>query len=185
MSRRSLYLFLLAIVILLVFIVYLLVFNQTTSSKTPTSQQSTDNQTDSSGALPQSSSENDQPTQSQTNSQLTPTDVAKKFYTWYFSYPKDPLTSRAYKSSPLLTDSFKEIITSQVDSSSPNDPNYDDPVFCKVNKTRNFTVGQETYITNDKTNVMIQNTQDGRNIYKVVLVNSNGQWLISDIICVP
>jgi hypothetical protein len=117
-----------------------------------------------------------QPAQKQ---QATPEETAEKFYRWYLSYPSTPLNSGEYKTSPYLSASFKNIIAGF--------GTYDgkhDPVFCTQNKRSYFSVQPAITNPNGKVGVVLkESSPEGKNLYRFVLQNVDGQWLITDIIC--
>ncbi|SRR5258708_3707370 len=114
----------------------------------------------------------------------SPTSVATAFYSWYISYPGNPLSSGAYKTSPYLADSFKQTIANFSNNSTDRNS---DPVFCTPNKTKIFAADLlNSSSTISKANVMIHEKSDGgRNLYRVVLMNSNNTWIITDVMCQP
>lgn len=114
---------------------------------------------------------------SQTNSQLSPQDVTKNFYTWYVSYPGDPITSNEFKNSPYLTTAFKQQSLDLHDPTSGYDP-----VFCKQNQIAR--VAYETKPNPPLTNVFIhQDTIQGTSLYRVILARIKGKWQITDTRC--
>lgn len=112
---------------------------------------------------------------------LSPDQVTKIFYSWYMSYPSNPLTSGAYKTSIYLSDGFK-----QQTAASLNSPqNGYDPVFCTINKTPDVTVGQPSFNnTGDQATVEIMD-MNGKNLYKVLLALEKNKWVIDDTMCEP
>lgn len=114
---------------------------------------------------------------SQANTQLSPQDVTKNFYSWYVSYPGNPITSNDFKNSPYLTTAFKQQSIDLYDPTSPYDP-----VFCKQNQMAR--VAYEIKSNPPRTNVIIhQDTVQGTDLYNVTLAHIKGQWLITDIMC--
>jgi hypothetical protein len=115
-------------------------------------------------------------------SQLSAEDVTKKFYVWYFSSQSDPITSGTYKRSNYLSDSFKENIAGMIN---PKDLSYD-PIFCSKNKTSDMSVDQVRYLSgNTKAQIIVKRNSDGKDIYRFLLEQYGGHWVIYDIICLP
>lgn len=117
-----------------------------------------------------------------TSEPITPEDVTKTFYTWYFTYKGDPLRSGAYRQNDLLSTSFKEFIDEEMTSVKVKN---DDPMFCPDNKTTPQDVLYESAIStiDTKALVKIRRISDWKYLYDVALTKSKGKWLINDIVC--
>jgi hypothetical protein len=115
---------------------------------------------------------------SQTSMPLSPVNIAKNFYSWYISYPNNPISSKEFQNSPYLTTSFKQ------QSEDFNDPaDKYDPVFCKQNQMAHVAYQQKA--NPPFTDVIIhQDTIQEEDLYRVVFAHIKGQWLITDIICI-
>ena len=111
---------------------------------------------------------------------LTPEEVARKFYSWYLTYPGvSALSKGAYNDNIYLSDKFKRVISRFAPYSDS-----EDPVFCIPNKLSNFTVLPATTTSNGRQGVIIQSVPEGKNLYKIILKNINNRWLVDDTICV-
>lgn len=112
---------------------------------------------------------------------LTPDEVARKFYSWYITYPgTSALSKGAYNNSIYLTDKFKKIISRMA----PYDDDKD-PVFCTHNKLTKFTVLPATTTPDGRQSVIIQSVPEGKKLHKIKLVNINNRWLVDDTVCMP
>lgn len=112
---------------------------------------------------------------------LTPEEVARKFYSWYLTYPGvSALSGGAYKTNIYLSDKFKQFISGMAPYDAQNDQ-----VFCTPNKLSNFTVLPATTALDGRQSVIIQSFPEGKNLYKIKLVNVNNRWLVDDTICIP
>jgi hypothetical protein len=150
----------------------------TNATGTNTTGVNTGNLTDTSGNTNPTGNAQVSPSTTATQ-QLSPDEVAAKFYTWYLAYPTNAYSSGAYKTSPYLTPKFIGVIS----TFTPYDGIHD-PIFCTSNKKSNFIVNQGTPAPQGKINVYLQeNLPNGQNLYRVVLKNIAGAWLIDDIIC--
>jgi hypothetical protein len=111
---------------------------------------------------------------------VPPEEITTKFYAWWLTTQSKNITN-AYKTSPYLTDDFKNTIESFDPTNSIHDP-----VFCQRNKKTNFLVTPAYVGPNGKTYTNIQqNIPNGKNLYRVVFFYNGQQWLIDDIVCVP
>lgn len=118
-------------------------------------------------------------------STLSPEKVVSNFYTWYISYPGNVLSSGEYKKTPYVTRYFLDLMTSFANRTP--DARYD-PVFCKANKTANFSVSNPVYnAVSMKATVTIDKVNNGEavSLYRVVLVHLDNGWKIDDVICIP
>jgi hypothetical protein len=176
MNKKYLYLSIGVIFVILIIIVILLPQSSSqTQILTPSNSPSPSSEQSSTGG----SLNNSQVTN--TPEHLTPEDVARKFYSWYLTYPGvSALSSGAYNTNSYLTDKFKGVITAFAPYSAQ-----DDPVFCVPNKLANFTVLPAVTTANGRQSVIIRSVPDGKDLYKVVLKNINGNWLVDDTICIP
>jgi len=108
--------------------------------------------------------------------------AATQFYTYYFSSSKNPLANGAYKTNPYLSQTFKNII-----ATSYNNGNV--PVFCPQNNATKITVSKEQqvpYNNESLTEVIISEVApQQKDLDDVLLENTNGQWQIFDINCIP
>lgn len=112
---------------------------------------------------------------------LTPEEVARKFYSWYLTYPGvSALTKGAYNDSIYLSDEFKSIISKMAPYETQKDP-----VFCTRNKLPNFTTLKATTTPNGRQGVIIQSVPEGKDLFEIVLININNRWLIDDTVCIP
>lgn len=111
----------------------------------------------------------------------TPESITENFYSWYMSQPKDPIASGGYKTNPLLSEYFINLTTEFVQGYTRSEPY--DPIFCIKNKTKDVHYGSAQYINKDSANVMIYRKIDNKDLYRVTLLRTNGNWLINDIAC--
>lgn len=109
----------------------------------------------------------------------SPKETTLLFYNYYFSAPTNPLANGAYKNNPYLSDEFKQLL---------GEVNGDAPVFCPQNKSSNITVGKEEqlyyngqYMTQE---VISRTLPTSKDLYRVVLENVGGKWLIFDVNCI-
>jgi|SRR3984957_7006968 len=109
-------------------------------------------------------------------------DAAKQFYTYYFSSSKNPLANGAYKTNPYLSQIFKNIIATSYDNGNV-------PIFCSQEKTANITISSEQqvpYGNESLTEVIISEVSpQQKDLDDILLQNTNGQWQIVDINCIP
>ena len=184
MSKRNIYL--VVFVIFIVFVVVLIVVAQSSLKSKSSPALTTNNSlsSDNSSSFPSVAESGNSHTQSQlpvssAPEHLTPEEVARKFYSWYLTYSGvSALSSGAYKTSPYLTEKFKETIT----YFAPYDPQYD-PVFCTPNKLANFTVQSSTTTSGGERLVVVNSAPDGQRLYNIIIKNVNGRWLIDDTRC--
>lgn len=110
----------------------------------------------------------------------TPQDATKQFYMYYLASPSNPLANGAYKTNPYLSQEFKQVIGALY-------KNGNVPVFCPQNLRDKFTVSQEEQV-NYTSGVLMQEVISGtsgtKDLYRVMLKNVNGKWLIYDINCI-
>lgn len=110
---------------------------------------------------------------------LTPEEVARKFYSWYITYPGvSALAKGAYNDNIYISDKFKRMLSRMAPYS-----DIEDPVFCIPNKLPNFTVLPASTTPNGRQSVIIQSVPEGKNLYKIILKNINNRWLVDDTIC--
>ncbi len=110
---------------------------------------------------------------------LTPEEVARKFYSWYLTYPGvSALSKGAYNDNIYLSDKFKRVISRFAPYSDS-----EDPVFCIPNKLPNFTVLPATTTANGRQGVIVQSVPEGKNLHKIILKNINNRWLVDDTVC--
>jgi|GEM_PF-3182266 len=107
--------------------------------------------------------------------------IVKNFYTWYFTYPGNPLVSGAYKNSPYLSDTFKQNTAALFDPSQPSV----DPIFCNGNKTNSVSFGNVYYIDENNATVTVTRHTDKKDLYRFAVKKENGRWVINDIVCIP
>ena len=110
----------------------------------------------------------------------TASQAVQQFYTYYFSSPSNPLANGAYKTNPYLSPDFKNVIGALYN-------NGNTPVFCPENKRTNIVVGQETSV--NYTNAILTQEvisaapPESKDLYRVLVQQINGKWLIYDINC--
>ena len=111
----------------------------------------------------------------------TPRAAAQEFYTYYFSASINPLANGSYKNNPYLTSEFKTTIGQLYDNGNA-------PLFCGQNKRENVIIGKEqtvyynnSYLTQEVISEAPPGTKD---LYRLLLENVNGKWLIFDIDCI-
>ena len=110
-----------------------------------------------------------------------PKEATKQFYIYYFSTLQNPLADGAYKKNPYLSDDLKSVMESLYNNGNA-------PLFCPQNKRANVVVGQEQtmyysnqYMTEETISEASPGTKD---LYRVMLQNQGGKWLISDVNCI-
>lgn len=145
------------------------------NSYSPQSFQNTQNQLPASYSLPAT------PQISAETEHLTPEEVANKFYSWYLTYTGvTALSTGAYKNNQFISDKFKRIISMMAPYNAQNDP-----VFCTQNKEAKFKTMSPITSGNGRQAVIIQSVPEGKNLYKIILDNVDGRWLVDDTICIP
>jgi hypothetical protein len=109
----------------------------------------------------------------------TPEQVTAEFYNWWISYPENPLSSGAYKTSKYLTGNFISLITFVYSEDKSTDP-----VICPQNKTKFVVYTKAVYdSTGENAQVTIESSRTGQNLQQVDLQNFGGSWYINDIVC--
>jgi len=107
--------------------------------------------------------------------------ATRQFYTYYFSYSSNPLANGAFQNNQYLSPDFKQVIAGLYD-------NGNSPVFCPENKSASIVVGQEQQVPYNNTyllqEVISQAPPGKKDLYRVMLKNVNGKWLIYDINCI-
>ena len=111
----------------------------------------------------------------------TPQASTKQFYEYYTAAQSNPLADGAYKTNPYLSPEFKQVIGALY-------KNGNVPVFCPENRRTNIVVGQEVQV-NYTTGVLMQEViseapPGTKDLYRVMLKNVGGKWLIYDINCI-
>jgi hypothetical protein len=187
MNKRTIYLMGATIVILLLFVVYLVMQQQTPVPKTSIQTNTTANQNQSASSGNNTSAGNtsgsDTPSQSPdiSTAPLSAAQTAKEFYNYYFSSANNPLANGAYKTNKYLTQEFKDDIGASY-------KNGNTPVFCPQNQRNSIIVGKEEQVFYDNgylTQVVISDASAGnKDLYRVMLQNLTGSWLIWDINCI-
>jgi hypothetical protein len=186
-KKRYLYILVFGIALVIIVIIFVILQNSSPKAASTVDQSPQKQSSSSQTELPNNQSPTNvltyQNQPSQTSSQpATPEDVTSKFYSWYLSYSGNPYASGAYKASTYLTPTFKKVISSF--------GTYDgkhDPIVCTVSKKNNFLVKPATSpdISGNVSVVVSENIPNGRDLYRAVLQNLNGKWLIDDFICIP
>lgn len=110
-----------------------------------------------------------------------PREAVQDFYTYYFTATANPLANGAYKNNPYLAPEFKTVIGQLYDNGNA-------PLFCGQNKRENVIIGNEetvyynsSYLTQEVISEAPPRTKD---LYRLLLENDNGKWLIFDINCI-
>ena len=114
----------------------------------------------------------------QPTTEVNPQEVVQAFYTWYLSYPGNPLADRAYRSSPYLTPGFMQKLDGILASSQGG--GYD-PVLCAQDKPERFSTSLMNYQP-PQALVGVTTSFQGHS-FQVALNNTNGLWKISDVTC--
>jgi len=111
----------------------------------------------------------------------SPKEVAKQFYTYYFSTVENPLARGQYKTNPYLSEDLKNLLESGYNNGNA-------PLFCPQNKRSNIVVGKEVqvYYNNQylREETISEASPGTKDLYTVMLVNNGGKWLIEDVNCI-
>jgi hypothetical protein len=182
MNKNKKYIFLFAgVIALLVVFAGILFFQQTPPQASPTN--TTTSSTSNGGYIGLNATHQNtngatiSPTPQEDAAQL----VTRQFYTYYFSYKTNPLANGAYKNSPYISPDFKGIIGALYQNGNL-------PVFCPVNRSDTIVVGQEQQVPYNNTyllqEVISQAPPGNKDLYRVLMENVNGKWLIFDVNCI-
>ncbi len=104
--------------------------------------------------------------------------VAVQFYKYYTTAPENPFANGAYKSSPYLSPEFQMVVSAG---------NGNVPVFCSQNIRKNVSASQErTYYYGNMylSQEVLSDATTSKDLFRVVLENKDGKWLIFDINCI-
>lgn len=113
---------------------------------------------------------------------FSPEVVTQKFYMEHLSSDTNPLSNGRYKNDVYISGPFKEVISDLYDNGNTT-------VFCMKNRTKDFVVGKLQSVYN-KTNgylsqvIISQNVPNGKDLYRVMLMQENNKWLVFDVNCV-
>jgi hypothetical protein len=111
---------------------------------------------------------------------VSPEQTVDAFYSYFFSRP-NPLANGAYKTNSYLSDSFKADISTLYD-------NGNKPVFCPQNKRPTIIIGKSQQVYNTYgyiTQLVITDAGSGnKDLYRVLVKNQDGLWVIDDINCI-
>jgi hypothetical protein len=118
--------------------------------------------------------------QAATAQTVSPERTVEAFYTYFFSQ-SDPLANGAYQTNSYLSDSFKDDIRTLYN-------NGNKPVFCPQNKRPAISIGKSQQVYNTYgylTQLVITDAGPGnKDLYRVLLKNQDGIWVIDDINCI-
>jgi len=184
MNKKLIYLLGGTVIVLFIFVIYLIFQQRTPTPKTVSQTASASgDQPSSNGSDNTSTGKGTQPSH-QTPVAPTPSTAAgtaRAFYKLYFSSANNPLANGAYKTTPYLSTEFKEDIGKLY-------KNGNTPVFCPQNERSAIVVGQEQQVFYDNgylTQVVISEAPPGKkDLYRLLLHNLTGHWLIVDINCI-
>lgn len=109
---------------------------------------------------------------------LAPQEVVEQFYNWYLSLDDSPMATEAYLESELVSDRFKELISSQLTSEQENQV---DPFLLAQDQPTEFRVA-ESIIEGDTAAIKVVFTIGQQEFYRQVdLIKTNGIWQINQV----
>lgn len=116
------------------------------------------------------------------------TDVVETFYEWYVGYPGNPFAERAYRESPLVTETFKSTMDARIEEMIAAGPGGADLVLCAQDFPGAMQYG-EAEVADGAATVIVEQVWNPDTEFESVreitvqLEREGDEWLIADIVC--
>jgi hypothetical protein len=111
-------------------------------------------------------------------SELSPNQVVQRFYSWYLNYKGNPVADKAYLSSELVSDRFKELIQTQVVDQEVAQV---DPFLLAQDLPEKFEA-TESIIEDDTASIKVIFTIDQQEFFRQVdLIKADNIWQINQV----